>query len=75
MIQAYCDGKVIVGITRGNVERLTAGRPIRVQLLRQNVTEVLVLFGEDKPAILRQLEEAGMDIAAVWKADAERDPQ
>jgi hypothetical protein len=75
MIQAYTDDRMIVGITRKNVERLTDGKPLVIRpIAHRRVTEILVLFGEDKPAILRQLEAAGMDIAEAWKASAESDP-
>ena len=76
MIQAYCDdGKLVVGVTRGNVDRLTDGKPLVIRpLAHRRVTEILVLFGEDKPSILRQLEAAGVDIADAWKAAAESEP-
>ena len=75
MIQAYAGDKLIVGVTRGNIDRLTAGKPMRVQIVEHaNVREILVVFGEDKPSILAQLEAAGAEIAQAMKDSAAADP-
>lgn len=78
MIQAYCgerNEKLLIGVTRENITRLTDGKPMRV-ILPEHITvrEVFVLFGEDKPEILKQLEDAGLEIADAMKASATADP-
>ena len=75
MIQAYTGDRLIVGVTRGNIDRLTAGKPMVVRFAdHANIREVFVLFGEDKPAILQQLEDAGLEIAKAMKDSAVDDP-
>jgi hypothetical protein len=68
-------GKIMIGLTRGNIERLTAGDPIQfaggpVWELR----EVAIMFGETKPDILKQLEAAGVEVLDVHRRAAEADP-
>lgn len=73
MIQAYAGDKMVVGVTRGNIERLTAGRPLMIQLVK-SVEQILVVFGESKLDIIQQLEDAGLEFAESAKAAAEADP-
>lgn len=71
----YAGDRLFVGVTRGNVDRLTAGQPMRVALMdHKAVREIVVLFGEDKPAILAQVEAAGMEIPQAVKDSAAADP-
>lgn len=75
MIQAYIGTRLVVGVTRGNIDKLTNGHPILIELLkRHSVREIVVLFGEDKPAILAEMEAAGLEIAEAWKESARNDP-
>lgn len=75
MLQLYFEtGFLVVGVTRGSIERLTAGQPLKIALLRQPVNEIAVVFGETKPEILRALEDAGIEVADVHKAAAAADP-
>lgn len=75
MIQVYCGDKLIVGVTRGNIDRLTAGQPMVMRIVDYlRIRDVIVLFGEDKPAILEQCEAAGMEIPEVIKEWAVADP-
>ena len=73
MLQMYTDDLLVVGVTRGNIDRLTAHRPMKIDLVKP-VSRILVVFGEDKPAIVRELEAAGMEFADVHKAAANADP-
>ena len=75
MIQAYMGDMLLLGVTRGNIERLTAGKPIHVQVVGHAIVRrVGILFGEDKPAILKQLEEAGVEIAQAMKDSVAAEP-
>lgn len=75
MMQFYSDNLLLVAVTRGNVENLTSGKPLVIPIVaHKNPREIVVMFGETKPAIIAELERAGVDIPAVWKAEAEADP-
>jgi hypothetical protein len=74
MLQAYIDDLVVIGITRKNVEKLTAHQPMKVDL-RRGVTQMLVVFGETKPDIIAELETAGgIQFEQAHKDAAQRDP-
>ena len=73
MIQAYQDDLLIVGVTRGNIDRLTAHRPMKIDIMKP-IKQVLIVFGETKPDIIAELESAGAQFENVHKAAAERDP-
>lgn len=78
MIQAYLRGDggdlLVIGITRGNVDRLTAGQPIMTDLQRR-VDRVVIFFGETKPAIIEEIEaKTPFRFEAAHKAAAEADP-
>lgn len=54
---------IVLGITRGNVERLKRGQPIRVTGASINCPEVesvLVFYGENESVIAEDLREAGL---------------
>ena len=69
MIQLYTeDGLMVVGITRGNINKLLAAQPMVIRPVRP-VKEILVLFGEDKPAIMEELKKAGVDVRP-WMSEA-----
>lgn len=78
MLQAYTGERgerLIVGVTRGNIDRLTAGKPMRVQIAEHvSVREVIVVFGEDKHAIVAELESAGLEFAQAHKDAVAADP-
>lgn len=63
----------VYGITRGNVDRLTAGMPLVLRAL-QPADVSLVVFGEDKPSILRQLQANGVEVWDAHMAAAQADP-
>lgn len=74
MLQAYIDDLVVVGITRKNVEKLTAHQPMKIDL-RRPVSQVLVVFGETKPDIIAELEASGgVQFEQAHKDAAQRDP-
>lgn len=75
MIHAYLGATFIIGLTRPNFETLLLGRALRVALLPRpwwdifhpRLRTIVILFGEDRPAVLRQLAHAGLDIPPdVW---------
>lgn len=74
MLQAYLGDKMVCGITRGNVTKLVDEKQPMVIRLAKSVSEVMVIFGETKPDILRQLEEAGAEIPDALKRSAEEAP-
>jgi len=74
MLQAYIGEKMVVGVTRGNVTRLADQNKPLIIKLQKSVTEIMVVFGETKPDILRQLETAGAEIPNVVRLAAEADP-
>lgn len=43
-------------------------------MIHHPVGRIIVLFGEDKPAIIAVLEAAGLEIAEAWKESARNDP-
>jgi hypothetical protein len=64
MIRARAGSLVLLGITRGNVERLMAGQPIRVSgddpaIGLPGVT-LCIMFGETEDAIAGELRAAGV---------------
>jgi hypothetical protein len=74
MLQMYVGDLLIVGVTRANVEKLTAHQPMLIRLAKP-ATAVCLVFGETKPAILTQVEqEMQIEIADVLKAAAAADP-
>ena len=73
MLQAYQDDLLIVGVTRGNIDRLTAHQPMKIDLIKP-VARVLVVFGDTKPDIIAELESAGMQFEQSHKDAADKDP-
>jgi hypothetical protein len=73
MLQAYQDDLLIVGVTRGNINKLTAHQPMKIDIIKP-VSRVLVVFGETKPDIIAELESAGAQFEQAHKDAAERDP-
>lgn len=68
-------GKVLVGLTRENINRLTAGKPIHfTNTPMPELRDVGILFGETKVDILKQLEAAGVEVPDAYYAAAEKDP-
>jgi hypothetical protein len=74
MIHAYAGPTFVLGLTRPNFEQLLLGRPLRVVLVKTRVREIVVVFAEDHPAVLRQLVIAGVDIPRAVFDLAERKP-
>lgn len=77
-IQAYLQGDggslLVIGVTRGNIDRLTAGLPFSVDLVRP-VDRVVLFFGEDKPSIIAEIEaKTPFRFEAAHKAAAMEDP-
>jgi hypothetical protein len=73
MMHFYAGGLLIVGVTRGNVDRLTAGQPMKFDVVRP-VQTVVVVFGENKPAILEELKKGPFEIPKIIFEEAEKDP-
>lgn len=73
MLQIQAGDLLIIGITRENVNRLEQGKPM-LFTPRWACKEISIVFGEDKPAIIAQMERAGAVFHEEMKASAERDP-
>lgn len=73
MIQLYSGDRLVVGLSRANVDRLVGGLPVSLPLARP-VTRLFLLFGEDKVAIIRELEKAGIAVPDAIKQSAEESP-
>jgi hypothetical protein len=61
---------VLLGLSRANVDRLTMGQPIRVDLDEllpdgPSPSEVLISFGETEAAIVAELQAAGVRVPGV----------
>lgn len=74
-MQFYLGNMLLVGLTRANVEKLTTDNPIHFRVHdSQHVKEIAIIFGEDKPAILDQLEKNGMQIPLWMRETAMKEP-
>lgn len=73
MLQMQAGDVLIIGITRENVTRLEQGKPI-LFTPRWQAKEISIVFGETKPDIIAQMEQAGAVFHPEMKASAERDP-
>ena len=75
MLVLRAGGKVLVGLTRENITRLIAGKPIHfTNTPMPELRDVGIMFGETKIDILKQLEAAGVDVSPAHYAAAEEDP-
>lgn len=81
VLSAGADGQrlLVLGLSRANIHRLTAGHPIRVtrtthgQAVPPGLT-VGVMFGETERALYDQLREAGLISAETWVEGAPAQP-
>lgn len=65
---------MLIGLTKANHERLPT-KPIKFEgPYPMRVQDILILYGDDKPAIIAQLEQSGIEIPQEMKDDAARDP-
>ena len=72
MMQFYMGDTILIGITKENMNRLTTGKPIRFDVKgKEPIKTVAIIYGEDKPAILKELENAGMQVPH-WMWDSAR---
>ena len=75
MMVLRAGGKIIVGLTRGNLDRLVAGKPIHfTDSPMPELRTVAIVFGETKPDILTQLEAEGVEVLDAHRRAAESDP-
>lgn len=75
IVMMLSDG-LVIGLTNRNMEHLTSGsNPAFLKLHRPlTVQSIMVIRGDTKPDILRQIEAAGVEVPALVKEAAERDP-
>jgi hypothetical protein len=83
MIHAYAGPLLILGLTRPQFETLLIGRSVHVllrslpwwqRLFTPRLREIVIIFGEDRPAVLRQLARTGLAIPPDVFALAEETP-
>jgi hypothetical protein len=62
----YGDRNLVIGLSRENISRLLAGKPIRFDLAELNLPAgtVVIFFGETEQAMLEDLEKHGLAPAA-----------
>lgn len=73
MLQMQVGDLLVIGITRENVTRLEQGKPM-LFAPRWAAKEISIVFGEDKRAIVAQMEKAGAVFHPEMKASVERNP-
>ncbi len=64
----------IFGLSAGNVQRLTAGQPIRIVLDEMGVHgEVFIMYGETEQSIIAELRKSGLELppSSEWKPTQE----
>jgi hypothetical protein len=75
MLMFGSNGHLMIGLTKGNVEKLTAGLPASITGPRlMSVQTIRVVYGETKVEILAKLEAEGVEIADAIKKAAIEDP-
>jgi len=75
MMIMFADDRLVIGITKGNVDRLLEGKPASIIGPRaMNVRSIMVIYGVDKLDIQHQLEAAGVEFAQVMKDGIAEDP-
>lgn len=75
MLQAYIGDVLIIGVTKGNIDRLTHNKPMKIELLKPGTRIIYFVYGETKPDIIRRLEEqTDIQFEESHKRAAEADP-
>lgn len=74
-MQFYMGELLLIGITKGNLDRLTEGKPIKLNVMgKEQIKTIGIVYGESKPAILEELQKSGMEIPHyIWES-ARKDP-
>ena len=75
MLTMYGNGMLIIGVTKENLTRLQDEKPILHHTPRPlPLKSFVILYGETKLDLVRQLEAVGMTLPEDLKAEVERDP-
>jgi hypothetical protein len=75
MLVMFSDDLMIIGLTKLNVERLQTVNPITFKgPYAKPVKDLVIVYGDDKPAILAKLEEGGIEIPQYIRDHARDDP-
>lgn len=76
MMQFYLGGILVVGITKGNVEKLQEGKPIYFEVKgKEPIKNIAIFYGENKMNILNELAKSlNMHIPDWMRKEAENDP-
>jgi len=75
MMLMFADGKLVIGLTKGNIDRLVALEPATVRGPRPiHVQDIMVIYGDTKLHIMQQLEASGVEFAKAMKDSIAEDP-
>lgn len=77
MMQFYMGNILLIGVTSGNIKKLQEGLPIYIRELqsKEPIEKLAIIYGEDKPTILKKLhEELDFEIPDWMQKAAEDDP-
>ena len=72
MLQLYIGELLLLGLTKVNVDRLQQGMPIVLQIKKEGMKEISIMYGETKVDIIGQLEKSGAEIPD-WMWDSVRE--
>lgn len=74
MMQFYMGELLLIGITKGNINRLMEGKPIKFEVKgKEPIRTVGVIYGESKPAILEELEKVMGEKMPHWMWESARE--
>lgn len=75
MMQFYFGDTLLLGITKRNLNKLMEGKPIQLEVKgKESIKVIGIVYGESKPAILEELQKAGMNIPHWMWDSARNDP-
>lgn len=74
-MQFYMGELLLIGVTKGNINKLMEGKPIKFDVKgKEPIKTVGIVYGESKPAILEELQKSGMNIPHWMWESARKDP-
>jgi len=65
---------LLLGITKANVEKLQQGMPILLQIKKDGMKEISIMYGETKIDIIGELEKSGAEIPDWMWDSVRKDP-
>ena len=75
MLQFYIGNLLMIGITKGNINKLTEGKPIYFEIKgKEPIKKMAIIYGESKISILEELQRTGMQVPHWMWESARNDP-